>query len=134
MYCCPITQELMRDPVIDTEGNSYERAAIVKWLAKSPTSPLTRTRLTVDSLVSNLSLRDLCEAYRAKHFFVNFVTLNNGCTYEGECLRGVPEGKGKMTNLKGWVLEGLFCDGVLTEGTIIYDTSSGIRHRFNSHV
>ena len=39
-----------------------------------------------------------------------------------------------MKNLKGWILEGQFSDGVMTEGTIIYDISSGIRQRFNSHV
>ena len=66
--------------------------------------------------------------------YVDVVVLNNGCIYAGECLRGVPEGKGIMKNLKGWILEGQFCDGVMTEGTIIYDISSGIRQRFNSHV
>jgi hypothetical protein len=65
---------------------------------------------------------------------VDVVVLNNGCIYAGECLRGVPEGNGIMKNLKGWILEGLFCDGVMTEGTIIDDVSSGIRKRFNSHV
>ena len=67
MYCCAITQGLMTDPVMDPEGNSYERAAIEEWLAKSQTSPVTRTRLTVDRLVPNRALRELCEAYRAKH-------------------------------------------------------------------
>ena len=67
MYCCPITGELMADPVMDHEGNSYERAAIEEWLAKSQTSPVTRTRLTVDRLAPNRNLRELCEAYRAKH-------------------------------------------------------------------
>ena len=65
---------------------------------------------------------------------VDVVVLNHGCIYAGECLRGVPEGKGTMKNLKGWILEGQFSDGVMTEGTIIYDISSGIRQRFNSHV
>ena len=29
---CPITQEPMKDPVIDREGNSYEKKAILEWL------------------------------------------------------------------------------------------------------
>ena len=68
MYCCcPITGSLMTDPVMDTEGNTYERAAIEEWLLKSQTSPVTRTSLTSDKLTPNRNIRELCEAYRAKH-------------------------------------------------------------------
>ena len=42
----------MIDPVIDPEGNSYEKEAIIEWLSRSQTSPVTRTRLTVDQLVT----------------------------------------------------------------------------------
>ena len=38
---CPITQELMRDPVITTDGHAYERTAITTWLQKHNTSPAT---------------------------------------------------------------------------------------------
>lgn len=43
-YMCPITQELMRDPVIGTDGNTYEREAIVTWL-KSTTHRRYRVSL-----------------------------------------------------------------------------------------
>ena len=39
-YLCPITHQLMNDPVTDPEGNSYERSAIEKWLAEQSTSPV----------------------------------------------------------------------------------------------
>ena len=31
-FLCPITYAVMVDPVIDKEGNSYERTAIMNWL------------------------------------------------------------------------------------------------------
>ena len=43
---CPITQEVMNDPVICADGHSYERAAIEEWFrTKHKTSPLTNERL-----------------------------------------------------------------------------------------
>lgn len=39
-FYCPITQELMTDPVVDPDGNSYERSAIEAWLKNNSTSPI----------------------------------------------------------------------------------------------
>jgi hypothetical protein len=39
-FLCPITHELMTDPVIDPDGNSYERLAIESWLQQHSTSPI----------------------------------------------------------------------------------------------
>jgi hypothetical protein len=39
-FRCPITHELMTDPVIDPDGNSYERSAIENWLKQHATSPI----------------------------------------------------------------------------------------------
>lgn len=39
-FSCPLTHQLMTDPVIDPEGNSYERSAIEKWLQEKSTSPI----------------------------------------------------------------------------------------------
>ncbi len=38
---CPITMDVMEDPVLTPDGRCYERAAIVAWLAEHPTSPYT---------------------------------------------------------------------------------------------
>ena len=41
-YLCPITLQLMENPAITTDGNSYERVAIIKWFETGHnTSPLT---------------------------------------------------------------------------------------------
>ena len=38
-FYCPITGDLMKDPVSEPEGHTYERDAIMKWLSKNNTSP-----------------------------------------------------------------------------------------------
>lgn len=43
---CPITLQPMVDPVVAEDGHTYERAAIIKWLAEHSTSPLTRERMS----------------------------------------------------------------------------------------
>lgn len=63
--CCPITKEVMADPVVDAEGNSFERSAIVEWLLKNEHSPLTRTPMRVEQLAPNRSLREAIEAAAA---------------------------------------------------------------------
>ena len=40
-FICPITQELLIEPVTAADGHLYERAAIEKWLEARSTSPMT---------------------------------------------------------------------------------------------
>ena len=47
---CPITCEPLVDPATDHEGNTYERDAIVEWLLRNPTSPLSRSPLAAGQL------------------------------------------------------------------------------------
>ena len=64
-FICPLTQDVMEDPVIDPEGNSYERQSIEQWLTMgNTTSPVTRTHLTIDQLVPNRALKDAIEEKR----------------------------------------------------------------------
>ncbi len=39
-FLCPITHQLMTDPVVDPDGHSYERSAIENWLKEHSTSPI----------------------------------------------------------------------------------------------
>lgn len=43
---CPITCEPFVDPVVASDGHTYERAAIVMWIEKNLTSPMTGAPLT----------------------------------------------------------------------------------------
>ncbi|KAL3620630.1 U-box domain-containing protein 13 [Castilleja foliolosa] len=67
-FRCPISLELMKDPVIVSTGQTYERSCIEKWLkAGHTTCPKTQQALTSTSLTPNYVLRSLiaqwCEAH-----------------------------------------------------------------------
>ncbi len=72
-YLCPITQELMKDPVILTDdGHTYERAAIIDWLKKKPISPLTNDPIDISQgmdkvLVPNRLIKGLIEKYEREN-------------------------------------------------------------------
>ena len=60
-FMCPITQEVMSDPVSTVDGQTYERSAIARWLARKKTSPLTGMALETTALIPNHALRKLIE-------------------------------------------------------------------------
>ncbi|PON58943.1 Beta-catenin [Parasponia andersonii] len=66
-FRCPISLELMKDPVIVSTGQTYERSCIEKWLeAGHGTCPKTQQSLSNTALTPNYVLRSLiaqwCEA------------------------------------------------------------------------
>ena len=56
-FICPITTEIMVEPVVAADGQSYERTAIERWLATKSTSPLTGGELEHSILIPNHNLR-----------------------------------------------------------------------------
>ncbi len=58
MPLCPITLEPMTEPVIDPEGNTYEKSAILEWIALHNNSPITRRPLRAECLVPNRALME----------------------------------------------------------------------------
>eukprot|EP00934_Nitzschia_sp_Nitz4_P003857 Nitzschia sp. Nitz4//scaffold108_size72880//63859//64533//NITZ4_005829-RA/size72880-processed-gene-0.86-mRNA-1//1//CDS//3329532711//3847//frame0 len=57
-FLCPLTLEVMEDPVMDRQGINFERSAIVQWLGSGRTThPLTREPLSFGKLVPNVQLR-----------------------------------------------------------------------------
>merc|ERR1712130_654037 len=44
-FLCPITHQIMTDPVLICDGHSYERDAIQDWLIKHDKSPMTNSVL-----------------------------------------------------------------------------------------
>lgn len=61
---CPITLELMADPVVAMDGHSYERSAIELHLQRSTESPLTGEPLLAVDLLPNHALRNTIQALR----------------------------------------------------------------------
>ena len=58
---CPITAEIMTDPVSTLDGFTYERAAITEWLRTNDTSPFTGAKLESKMLIPNLTVRCLLQ-------------------------------------------------------------------------
>ena len=56
---CPITMDIMMDPVIAADGHSYEREAIERWLLTHRTSPMTGAVLANPTVVPNHRLRSI---------------------------------------------------------------------------
>ena len=67
-FLCPITQEIMRDPVTCADGHSYERASIERWLATHNTSPKTGAELPNQALIPNHALRNAIEEWLSANF------------------------------------------------------------------
>lgn len=59
-FLCPITLDLMRDPVIVATGQTYDRGSITRWIqAGHSTCPKTGQKLVHKDLISNYALRSL---------------------------------------------------------------------------
>ncbi|CAI0405650.1 unnamed protein product [Linum tenue] len=68
-FCCPLSLELMTDPVIVASGQTYERAFIKNWIELGLTvCPKTRHTLAHTNLIPN---------YTVKALIANWCELNN---------------------------------------------------------
>ncbi|KAM3917573.1 WD repeat, SAM and U-box domain-containing protein 1 isoform 2-T2 [Leptodactylus fuscus] len=56
-FLCPITCEIMKDPVIASDGYSYERKAIESWISTRRSSPMTNLPLENLLLTPNRTLK-----------------------------------------------------------------------------
>lgn len=57
LLSCPITKELMEEPVIAADGHTYEMSAMKLWLQQNDTSPATHLPLPHKRLVPNVVIR-----------------------------------------------------------------------------
>ena len=64
-FLCPITGEVMTDPVSTVDGHTYERTAIERWLRTHDTSPMTGAELMRKDLTPAISLRQLIEEFHS---------------------------------------------------------------------
>ena len=61
---CPITQQVMNDPVLCDDGHHYERQAIQRWMQHSSISPVTRQPIR-GTLKEDLTMKAIIDAWRA---------------------------------------------------------------------
>ncbi|CAN8316558.1 unnamed protein product [Cochlearia groenlandica] len=64
-FLCPISLEIMKDPVIVSTGITYDRDTIEKWLftGKKNTCPVTKQDITNAELTPNHTLRRLIQSW-----------------------------------------------------------------------
>ena len=71
-FLCPILQDVMTDPVIASDGHSYERSAILQWFGQRMVnghpikSPLTNEILSSAHIIENTTLRKAIESYEER--------------------------------------------------------------------
>ena len=59
-FMCPISMEIMKEPVLAADGNTYDRKSIEKWFQTSSKSPITN--LEIDKVLTpNIALYHLIQ-------------------------------------------------------------------------
>ncbi|KAJ9135800.1 hypothetical protein P3X46_032936 [Hevea brasiliensis] len=78
-FLCPISLELMRDPVIVATGQTYERSYIQRWIdTGNATCPKTQQNLEHLTLTPNYVLRSLITQWCAEHNIEQPTGVANG--------------------------------------------------------
>eukprot|EP00210_Caulerpa_lentillifera_P005359 g5121.t1 len=98
--CCPITKDIMKDPVIVMEsGNTYDRSSIEEWFDRGhSTDPLSNKKLESTDLIPDCSLQDICLDYLDVNQSYGF--RMNRRQFQKPKLKlelGLYEGHGKLT-------------------------------------
>jgi len=61
-FLCPLSYEIMTDPVVTACGQTYDRQNIEEWFRKSSTNPLTNVKVSKD-LIPNTRLKQLIDEF-----------------------------------------------------------------------
>ncbi len=69
-FLCPITMEMMCDPVICADGFSYEKHAIERHFRSSDTSPMTNIPFAQKIVFPNRALKNIIETWRKENWDV----------------------------------------------------------------
>lgn len=62
-FICPITQDIMTEPVVASDGHTYERTAIELWLTNNNRSPMTGLQLENKQLVPSYTLKSMIREF-----------------------------------------------------------------------
>ncbi|XP_068616809.1 WD repeat, SAM and U-box domain-containing protein 1 [Brachionichthys hirsutus] len=67
-FLCPITRELMKEPVLAADGHTYESQAIESWInTKNRSSPMTNLPLLTTLLTPNYTLKMAIGRWKISH-------------------------------------------------------------------
>ncbi len=94
---CPITLELMQDPVMAADGHTYERDALLRWLKTSNNSPATGAPLANRTIIPNYCVKMLIQELDTPHrdSLVALWRCWHFCWWMLQSLSHVPEALGR---------------------------------------
>ncbi len=88
---CPISHEIMEEPVCTVVGSTYERSEIERWLEGRSTDPVTGVELASRILTPNRILRKMISEWKARRLVVSGTSLSSDDPSEaGEGKAGEP--------------------------------------------
>ncbi|XP_016480059.2 U-box domain-containing protein 44 isoform X1 [Nicotiana tabacum] len=83
-FYCPITRDVMTDPVETPSGHTFERSAIEKWLAEGNLCPMTSTPLNNTMLRPNKTLRQSIEEWKDRNTMITIASMKLKLSSTGE--------------------------------------------------
>ena len=120
LYClpsfiCPISNAVMRDPVVCADGHSFEREPIAEWLLTHDTNPTTNAPLPKKTLIPNRMLRGAIDEWSSSFAKAFKEIPRDAITIErqigrGRCFRAVYEGTYKEFRVAVLKLRAGSCD------------------------
>ena len=63
-FHCPISQQLMQEPVSSKYGHLYEKLEIERWVNKYHTCPMTNQPLEINELFPQYSVKAAIQEYK----------------------------------------------------------------------
>lgn len=77
-FYCPISLDIMDDPVETSSGMTFERSAIEKWFAEGNNHcPLTMLPLDTSILRPNKTLRQLIQEWKERNTIITIATIKS---------------------------------------------------------
>ena len=68
---CPITLEIINNPVIIDDGITYEYYAIQQWLLHNDTSPITREKI-VNKPILNYNIKNIIDIFKSSEIYQEY--------------------------------------------------------------
>ncbi|CAA6670652.1 unnamed protein product [Spirodela intermedia] len=108
-FRCPITLELMKDPVTVSTGQTYDRSSITKWLAAgNRTCPVTGAPLQTTDFVPNSTLQKLIRQLFQEDKMRTGDSVDDGRRqFSKNLLPGIPAAAGAIKQLCGFLVNKL---------------------------
>lgn len=83
-FYCPISQQVMHDPVVVSDGHTYERRHIERWLQERNTSPVSNEELPQKAVFPNHALRNAISEYFDQVFSIHRRAIRKNIRGQGE--------------------------------------------------